>query len=194
MPYMLPLPLSATNARRLADDIESAVAQIRLRIKTECYPPGPDYLDKRHEADVDALLDREVGLVLSRVLVRYGFDFVAPHGLDVALTRAESAHDAVEAERLSLAVKVATLEAAAARDRIARDALSQTFVAPATETTHRYEVTTGEVDTLGSVVVPIAPAPPLPIHVAPPPGPGSKFADDDDDDRPYDLETFPRRG
>jgi hypothetical protein len=56
------------------------------------------------------------------VLVRYGFDFVAPHGLDVALTRAE-------VDRDGLAVKVAELEAAAARDRIARDALSQTFVA-----------------------------------------------------------------
>lgn len=97
MPKELPLPLTHAEATELAEEIEKAIARVRMEFVRSRRPDLDDQTgDNPHGTTV---MYRELSLALGRCCVRYGFDLLAPAAashidrLEVALAEANATQE-----------------------------------------------------------------------------------------------------
>lgn len=86
MAKYLPTPLTAAEGSALAEEIEIAIAAVRLRFVRERRPDLDNYAGENPEGE--AVLYRELALALGRACVRYGFDLL-PDAAASAIDRLE---------------------------------------------------------------------------------------------------------
>ncbi len=97
MPKELPLPLTHAEAKELADDIEQAVARVRMDFIRRRRPDLDD--PNGNNAHGTKVIYHELALALGRCCVRYGFDILpdaaASHidRLEVALAEANATQE-----------------------------------------------------------------------------------------------------
>lgn len=84
----LPQPLTAAQATQLSEEVELAIAAVRLRFVRDIRPDLDNYAGDNEEGD--AVLYREIALALGRACVRYGFD-ILPDAAASAIDRLEIA-------------------------------------------------------------------------------------------------------
>lgn len=97
MPKELPLPLTHSEAKELAEEIEKAIARVRMDFIRSRRPDLDDPTgDNKHGTIV---IYREIALALGRCCVRYGFDLLSPatatyiDRLEVALAEANATQE-----------------------------------------------------------------------------------------------------